>query len=83
MIALPVISWLMPTHADKPQRGGQPGNTNAAKPEERKIYGKGRANIDLGPLKAAAITAASKRRMKLADWMREAVEEKLVREAKK
>lgn len=73
----------MPANADKPQRGAQPGNTNAVKPDELKIYGKGRANIDLGPLKAAAITAARKRNLKLADWMREAVEEKLKREANK
>ena len=56
------------------------GNDNAKKPDEEKISGKGRIVIDLGDLKGEAVRASRKRKMKLAPWIREAVEEKIERE---
>lgn len=56
------------------------GNENAKKPEEEKITGKGRIVIDLGDLKGEAVRASRAREMKLAPWIREAVEEKVARE---
>jgi hypothetical protein len=57
------------------------GNDNAKKPDEDKISGKGRIVIDLGDLKGEAVRASRKRKMKLAPWIREAVEEKIQRES--
>jgi hypothetical protein len=37
--------------------------------------------IDLGDLKSEAVRASRKRKMKLAPWIREAVEEKIERES--
>lgn len=56
------------------------GNRYAAKPEGAKLSRKGRVTCDLGPLKARAVRAASRRGQKLTAWVREAVEEKLSRE---
>lgn len=61
-------------------RGAQPGNRNAAKPEDQKIAGKGRIVADFGELKAQCVRAAQARGMKLVPWLREAAEEKLERE---
>ena len=49
--------------------------------EEEKISGKVRIVIDLGDLKGEAVRASRKRKMKLAPWIREAVEEKIERES--
>jgi hypothetical protein len=49
--------------------------------DEEKISGKGRIVIDLGDLKGEAVRASRKRKMKLAPWIREAVEEKIERES--
>jgi hypothetical protein len=48
---------------------------------QEKISGKGRTVIDLGDLKGEAVRASRKRKMKLAAWIREAVEEKIERES--
>jgi len=53
----------------------------ALAPDEEKISGKGRIVIDLGDLKGEAVRASRKRKMKLAPWIREAVEEKIERES--
>ncbi len=63
------------TRSDKLQ-----GNENAKKPDEEKITGKGRVVIDLGDLKGEAVRCARNRKMKLAPWIREAIEEKVSRE---
>ena len=56
------------------------GNDNAKKPDGEKIAGKGRIVIDLGYLKGEAVRASRARKMKLAPWVREAIEEKVERE---
>lgn len=56
------------------------GNENAKKPDANKITGKGRIVIDLGDLKGEAVRASRARKMKLAPWIREAIEEKVARE---
>lgn len=56
------------------------GNSYAAKPESEKVSGKGRIACDIGPLKARAVRAASRRGQKLTAWIREAIEEKLARD---
>jgi len=63
------------SRADKLQ-----GNENAKKPDDEKITGKGRIVIDLGDLKGEAVRASRARGMKFAPWIREAVEEKIIRE---
>jgi hypothetical protein len=63
------------TRSEKPQ-----GNDNAKNPDEEKISAKGRIVIDLSDLLGEAVRASRKRKMKLAPWIREAVEEKIERE---
>jgi hypothetical protein len=63
------------SRADKMQ-----GNDNAKKPDEEKITGKGRIVIDLGDLKGEAVRSSRARKMKLAPWIREAIEEKVAKE---
>lgn len=62
-------------------RGGQPGNTNASKPDSEKTFGVGRVIADFGPLKSKCVRAASKKGKTLTDWLKEAAEEKLARES--
>ncbi|WP_009960115.1 hypothetical protein [Verrucomicrobium spinosum] len=67
---------------EKPkQRGAPTGNQNATKPEEEKIHGRGRVIADFGHLKTRCVKAAGKQGKKLVEWLREAAEEKLAREA--
>jgi len=56
------------------------GNENAKKPDDEKIAGKGRIVIDLGDLKTQAVRVSRARGMKFAPWVREAIEEKIVRD---
>lgn len=63
------------------QRGGQPKNQNARKSEATKRTGVGRAVMDLGARKGLAVRAARARGLSLKDWVCEAIDEKLERQA--
>jgi len=66
---------------DAKRPGAPVGNKNAEKPPEEKLTGKGRITADFGDLKAACVKAAKKKGMKLVPWLREAAEEKILRES--
>lgn len=65
---------------DAKRPGAPVGDRNAEKQPEEKLTGKGRITADFGDLKAACVKAAKKRGMKLVLWLREAEEEKILRE---
>ncbi len=60
---------------------GNTGNRNAAKPEEERITSAPAITIRGAWNRGLYAKAASKRGLKLAEWCREALEEKLARES--
>lgn len=68
----------MSSEPDKPH--GNTGNRNAAKPEAERLSAGPAITIRGVPERGLYAKAASKRGLKLAEWCREALAEKLARE---
>ena len=68
----------MSSEPDKPH--GNTGNRNAAKPEAERLTAGPAITIRGVPERGLYAKAASKRGLKLAEWCREALAEKLARE---